>query len=87
MSRRCDAAGGLLEPRVQDARSWKLDKFIIIGVRILKQGAQTVRPGFSGWPNEARSLETRAIEIVSMLHGDGPGRKRIGQGDRCILRE
>jgi len=33
MSRRCDAAGGLLEPRVQDARSWKLDKFIIIEVR------------------------------------------------------
>jgi hypothetical protein len=30
MSRRCEAAGGLDKPRVQGARSWKLDKFIII---------------------------------------------------------
>jgi hypothetical protein len=38
MSRRFDAAGGLLEPRVQGARSWRLDKLMIIEVRILKSG-------------------------------------------------
>jgi hypothetical protein len=36
MSRRREAAGGLDKPRVQGARSWKLDKFIIIEEVLLK---------------------------------------------------
>ena len=48
MSRRYDAAGGLWEPRVQDAKSRGLDKLFIIEVVTRKRGPCTVRLGFQG---------------------------------------
>ena len=58
----------LMEPRVQGARYWLLDKSLIIEVLVRKPGPWTVRLVFQGQPTDIQLLETQKVFLSTILH-------------------